>query len=49
LIRYVDEAPFGLYLDESLPDETRQAVAPLADEVGNPLAVFISPPPVAAG
>jgi hypothetical protein len=38
-VELVDLAPFMLYLDETLPDETRRAIAPLA-ELGQPLAVF---------
>jgi hypothetical protein len=38
-VELVDLAPFMLFLDETLPDETRRSIAPLA-ELGQPLAVF---------
>ena len=43
LVPLVDLAPFMLYLDDSLPDDTREIIAPLGD-IGQPLAVFVSPP-----
>ncbi len=42
LVPMVDLAPFMLYLDDSLPDETRRTVAPMGD-LGQPLAVFVGP------
>lgn len=42
LVPLVDRMPFMLFLDESLPDETREVVAPLSD-LGQPIAVFIAP------
>ena len=38
----VDDAPFQLYFDESLPQETRDVVQILAD-LGQPAALFIGP------
>jgi hypothetical protein len=42
LVSRVDTAPFQLYFDESLPQETRDVVQVLAD-IGQPAAVFIGP------
>jgi hypothetical protein len=43
LVPLVDLAPFMLFLDDSLPEEARAVIGPLGD-IGQPLAVFISPP-----
>ena len=43
LVPLVDLAPFMLFLDDSLPAEARELIAPLGD-IGQPLAVFVSPP-----
>jgi hypothetical protein len=45
LLPMVDHAPFMLFLDYSLPEETREVIAPLGD-IGQPIAVFIAPPDV---
>lgn len=42
LVSMVDAAPFQLYFDESLPQETRDVVQVLAD-LGQPAAVFVGP------
>ncbi len=42
LVPMVDKAPFQLYFDESLPQETRDVVQIIAD-IGQPAAVFIGP------
>jgi hypothetical protein len=42
LVPVVDKAPFQLYFDESLPQETRDVVQIIAD-IGQPAAVFIGP------
>ena len=42
LVPLVDKAPFQLYFDESLPQETRDVVQILAD-IGQPAAVFVAP------
>ena len=42
LVPKVDDAPFQLYFDESLPQETRDVVQVIAD-IGQPAAVFIGP------
>jgi hypothetical protein len=41
LVKLVDLAPFMLFLDDSLPESTRQTIAPLGD-IGQPLAVFVT-------
>lgn len=43
LVPMVDHAPFMLFLDYSLPEATREIIAPLGD-IGQPIAVFIAPP-----
>jgi hypothetical protein len=42
LVPLVDKAPFQLYFDETLPQETRDVVQIIAD-IGQPAAVFIGP------
>lgn len=42
LVEMVDDAPFQLYFDDSLPQETRDVVQVLAD-IGQPAALFIGP------
>ena len=42
MVPLVDKAPFQLYFDERLPQETRDVVQILAD-IGQPAAVFIGP------
>lgn len=42
LVPLVDDAPFQLYFDESLPDETREVIKVIND-IGQPAAVFVGP------
>jgi len=42
LVPMVDDAPFLLYFDDTLPQETRDVVQILAD-IGQPAAVFVGP------